>query len=146
MHVSLNTHIWSVQNAKSCILLQQTHHSENPAEKPEGKRHTFASLLEMSRVISNATIIQVQSQSLIFRTCAKCSGKVTTIAHIYKDKTTDVLWCDKCNDRVQDCKATYKLDLYICQDDTDSIQAIKAYDKALEPVLGCDAQRFMKVN
>ncbi|KAI9479626.1 hypothetical protein BDB00DRAFT_858013 [Zychaea mexicana] len=97
----------------------------------------------MAPVILHAIILQATSRSMIFRKCATCKSRIVGIAHNHELRSAGVLYyCVECNKEVDEYQSNYELPMTVSVLNGEKVQNIVAYDRAVELLLGCNANRL----
>lgn len=99
----------------------------------------------MGTVLNNCTILEAMFREMEHKTCGVCRGKIVFAS---RDQSREVLgaaaYCNHCKSFVEQYNSSLRLDMTVYQDD-DIVRHVSAFDKSLEPFLGCSMKRLIEV-
>ncbi|KAL1933751.1 hypothetical protein VTP01DRAFT_7841 [Rhizomucor pusillus] len=99
----------------------------------------------MGTVLNNCTILEAMFREMEHKTCGVCRGKIVFAS---RDQSREVLgaaaYCNHCKSFVEQYNSSLRLDMTVYQDD-DIVRHVSAFDKSLEPFLGCSMKRLIEL-
>ncbi|KAI8149082.1 hypothetical protein BJV82DRAFT_206612 [Fennellomyces sp. T-0311] len=100
----------------------------------------------MAPMIPHAVIVQVAARQLIFRRCSTCKGKLVGCAQNHELRTAGVMYfCVECGDDATTFLANYHLEMIVSVSNGEKVKKATAYDKAVELLLGCSADKLSEL-
>ncbi|KAI8051888.1 uncharacterized protein B0P05DRAFT_311954 [Gilbertella persicaria] len=89
-------------------------------------------------------IYQASARNLLFRRCGNCQGNVVFAMQNEPSQLEDSIYCPNCKKMVTNCKIYYKLGLVVVDIVKNKFDAIIAYERVAEALIGCSAETFLE--
>lgn len=99
----------------------------------------------MGTVLDNCTVLEATFREMEHKTCGGCKGKIVFASRdAAREGLGAAAYCNYCRSFVTEYNSSLKLDMTVYQDD-ESVRHVTAFDKSLEPFLGCSMKRLIEV-